>query len=373
MSSLLDRHLRVPKYLQLAEALRQQIASGELLPGDQLPSYVQMRQRHGATQNTVDKVFALLEQDGLITRERSRGTFVRFPEAEVVVSSGIIGISSMGFLVDGNSSYWTEILRGMRDAATRAGRQLLLLDHNAAAGWDKADGVVVCDWGAGEIINRLAPRQPAVSILVDVPSMPSVMPDDFSGGRLATEHLLSLGHRRIGVLHGGDRTVMPLRLAGYRQALQAAGVTPEENWQRHLSGPYKGTAEFTTAAHRAMERWLTDGGWKKTGCTALFCQNDSVAVGAIEALRAAGLEVPRDVSVVGYDGTDLSRLTNPPLTTIDLPLYDIGAQGVELLLLRLQDQGEVPAEHRMLPVHLIERASTAPPRTKPARAAKTPK
>ena len=93
MSSLLDRHLRVPKYLQLAEALRQQIAAGELKPGDQLPSYVQMRQQHGATQNTVDKVFALLEQDGLILRERSRGTFVRSPaEAAPVVRNGIIGV-----------------------------------------------------------------------------------------------------------------------------------------------------------------------------------------------------------------------------------------------------------------------------------------
>ena len=266
----------------------------------------------------------------------------------------------MGFLVDGNSTYWSEILRGMRDAASRAGVQLLLLDVNSEAGWDKTDGTVVCDWGAGIITNKLSPAQPAVSIIVDVPGMPSVLPDDFSGGRAATEHLLKLGHRRIGVLHGGDRTVMPQRIAGYQRALETAGIQADEKWQRKLSGRYRNSSDFTVTGARTMSQWLQDD-WKATGCTALLCQNDAVAVGAIEALQEAGIAVPRDVSVVGYDGTDLSRLSRPALTSVDVPLYDIGAQGVEMLMTRIV--GEALEEHRVLPVHLIERESTAPPQS----------
>jgi DNA-binding LacI/PurR family transcriptional regulator len=316
-----------------------------------------MRQMHGATQNTVDKVFALLEQDGLIIRERSRGTFVRVQsEPEANIMTGIIGLSSKGFLTDGNSAYWTELLRGLRDEASRAGLQLLLLDHNSNDGWDKVDGLVVCDWGARETGSRLAPSQPTVSIMVDVPTIPSVVADDFCSGRTAAEHLLTLGHRRIGVLHNNDRSVMPLRLSGYRNALLAAGITPEGGWQRVLTGQFKESSEFVRSGADTMSAWLRDG-WKESGCTAIICQNDAVAMGAIRAIREAGMDVPNDISVIGHDGTDLSLICDPPLTTIILPLYDIGVQGIEIMQRRLRGE-DVSSEHRVLPVTLVQRDST---------------
>lgn len=272
-------------------------------------------------------------------------------------ASGIIGLSSVGFIADSNSAYWTEILRGLRDAAGRAGVRLMLLDENSANGWDKVDGLITCAWGATETGARLGPSQPVVSILVDVPTVPSVVVDDFSGGKLAADHLISLGHRRIGVLRGTDESVMPKRMAGYHQALREAGITFEKSWERMLTGLYRAAPEFTRAGAEAMTLWLQEG-WKQSGCTALICQNDGVAMGAITALRRVGQSVPADVSVVGYDGTDLCEVCMPPLTTIKLPLYEIGASGIELVL-RLQE-GPVSSDHLVLPVQLVVRESTAP-------------
>lgn len=364
MSSLYHRHLRVPKYLQLAEALRSQVTSGALKPGDRLPSFVQMRQRFGATQNTVEKVFGLLEREGLIVREPSRGTFVAPPNRTkngTRTRTGIVGVAGKGFRFESNLAYWADLLRGMRSAAERADVQILLLDHESNRGWEKADGVLVCDWTAREIFGRLAPQQPCVSLLVDVPGRASVVADDWSGGYVATRHLLELGHRKIAYLHGGDSHLVPRRLAGYQQALAEAGITPDGRWTKLMLGSYRDNAEFSMRGRESTANWLRDG-WKATGCTALLAHNDATAFGAIEAFENAGLKVPLDISVMGFDGGEVARRSFPPLSTVEVPLGEIGAQGMELLLRQIADD-QVTQEHLVLPVRVNAQGTTAPPQS----------
>ena len=115
--------------------------------------------------------------------------------------------------------------------------------------------------------------------------------------------------------------------------------------------------QIVTAAREAMQQWIDDS-WKETGCTALLCHNDETALGAIQALQAAAINVPHDVSVVGFDGTNFCELTTPKLSSVKVPLREIGATAVELLLQQIEAD-TVRDDHKVLPMALQQRESSA--------------
>jgi DNA-binding LacI/PurR family transcriptional regulator len=354
----------LPKYLQLTHSWRSQIMTGVLRPGDRLPSFARLREEFGATQATVEKAFTILEREGLITREASKGIFVAERTGAVTDKKSkakkkhhkTIGVSGYGFEFDCYAAYWVELLRGIRQAARRVGMQVLLLDHRCSQGWEKADGVLVCDWTAHDILDHIAPHQPRVSVMVDLPGMASVAPDDTMGGRIATEYLLERGHTKIAYLHGMDVHVLPQRLDGYRNALADAGIIPDGRWTRVLKGFHRNNQEFQKSAGDAMMAWF-EKDWERFGFTALLCHNDATAIGAVEALEKRGLRVPDDVSVIGYDGVEEFVSMGRQLTTVKLPLAQIGAQAVEVLLRQIEAD-EVSNEHHVLPVTIKKGRTT---------------
>jgi len=112
-----------------------------------------------------------------------------------------------------------------------------------------------------------------------------------------------------------------------------------------------------------MSAWLRDesaNGWQKINCTALLCHNDETTMGALQALREAGLRVPDDVSVVGFDGLEIGEYSHPRLTTVEMPLREIGAAAVAMLLRQIEAD-EVTEEHQILSTQLRVRESTAAP------------
>ncbi|MEA2622953.1 MAG: hypothetical protein QOH61_1863 [Chloroflexota bacterium] len=179
---------------------------------------------------------------------------------------------------------------------------------------------------------------------------PSVDVDNVAGARLAVEHLLGLGHRRIACITNAPLvyTAASERLAGYTQALQLAGIAVD----RILIAEGGFDAP---SGHRAMSTIL-----ERTEIDAAFVASDVVALGALAALREAGYTVPADVSVVGFDDIPLSAYLDPPLTTVRLPAREIGLT-VGLALLE-KIAGRLVADRTLLPTHLIVRASTGPPR-----------
>jgi LacI family repressor for deo operon, udp, cdd, tsx, nupC, and nupG len=145
---------------------------------------------------------------------------------------------------------------------------------------------------------------------------------NYQGARQATQHLLELGHRRIAHITGPIQMYASQeRRHGYTAALQEAGVTPEDSWV-------------------ARGDWSTSGGYQATlqlldrnfGLTALFVQNDRMAMGALQALREHKLRVPQDVAVVGFDNIPSTPYFDPPLTTIHQPNYELGRTGARLLI-----------------------------------------
>jgi LacI family transcriptional regulator len=182
---------------------------------------------------------------------------------------------------------------------------------------------------------------------------PTVASQNFEGAVMVTEHLLELGHRRIAFIGGrADLESARQREAGFRAAMEAAGVAVDPALV--TCGEFRHGA--TVAAARGLLA-LDD------RPTAIFAANDLSAIDTIEEARAHGLDVPRELSIVGYDNVPDSALCSPPLTTVDQSLQSLGAEAARLLidLIEHPESATGPAPHIALPGRLLVRASSAPP------------
>lgn len=222
----------------------------------------------------------------------------------------------------------------------------------------KADGLLIisipplCDT---EVADLGRAEIPIVMIDADHPRLTNlcrVVVDDVAGGRLATRHLIGLGHRRIGFL--GDMADNPFhltstqdRLRGYRDALQAAGLCSRE--QDVVEG------EHSRADARRLARDMLSPPERPS---AIVAASDTQAAGILEAARDLGLRVPEQLSVVGYDDIELADVVG--LTTVRQPLFRSGQRGMQLLLDALRGHPH-PPEREVLPVELVRRNTTAPP------------
>jgi LacI family xylobiose transport system transcriptional regulator len=190
---------------------------------------------------------------------------------------------------------------------------------------------------------------PAGSPAPDVPSIGSA---DWKGGYLATQHLIDLGHRRIGIIAGPDRMMAATaRLSGYRAALDSARLGVDQELIRpgefhHRDGYREGRA-LLSAPDRP---------------TAIFASSDMHALGVYEAARSLGVAIPADLSVVGYDDLLIAQWAGPPLTTIRVPLAEMAQQAVRLVT-RLRKEPELAFSRVEIETSLVVRESTAPPRS----------
>lgn len=193
-----------------------------------------------------------------------------------------------------------------------------------------------------------------------VPGYDVVEADNVSGGRLATEHLLRLGHRRIACLAGpaGHRHAQA-RLQGFREAVAAWRTARGLGGSGAVSEPYVAHGGFDYASGATIgARWCTLPAAERP--TGIVCGNDAMAIGALSAIARAGLRVPLDVSITGYDDLPQAVYAIPPLTTVAQPAGAIAAAAVERLLSRIEhpEKALLPV-HTVLPVRLIVRESTA--------------
>ena len=175
--------------------------------------------------------------------------------------------------------------------------------------------------------------------------------DDLQGARLAVEHLLSLGHRRIGYLGVNNRPISnQRRLAGYQTALKQAGVEPDSALIVHPN------ADYTKRGYEGLGLFLA------AQATAIFCYNDLTAIGLLMACRKQGLLVPDHLSVVGFDNIEFSAYVIPPLTTISQPRLELGQIAMQMTLDLLKGQ---KVQDQVLSCKLAIRESTSIPYYRP--------
>jgi LacI family transcriptional regulator len=172
--------------------------------------------------------------------------------------------------------------------------------------------------------------------------------DDVLGTTLATQHLLSLGHTRIAHLAGPSNASSAAdRRAGYRKALERAGILPSPEMEPE-------TDYLEGGGHRAMSMLLE----LRDVPTGVVCVSDRVAVGALDAIAERGLRVPQDVSVVGFNDLPVASYVHPKLTTIRVPFTKIGEMAAQLLIRQIAERAKPVPERVLFPPELIVRASS---------------
>lgn len=254
-----------------------------------------------------------------------------------------------------NINYAT-IAQGAEERAAMAGYTLVLVSGSAterlADLHGRIDGLLV-GMATSETprLGDFGGRLPALLVNRREPcGIPSVTVDDEAGARLATEHLVTLGHRRIGHIAGPQNAdTARRRLAGFQAALEAAGIEPDPQLIAETSFDEAG-------GHLAATRLLR----MEPRPTALFVANVRAAIGALAAANHLGLNVPGDISLVGFHDAPFASYLNPPLTTVRMPLREMGQQAVDHLL-TLLDGGEVEDAMVATPPELVVRSSTAVP------------
>lgn len=188
----------------------------------------------------------------------------------------------------------------------------------------------------------------------------SVRVDNGLGAKLAIEHLLALGHRRIAFVSGPITSANRRdRLEGYRTTLRAAGLKPESHFEWTENATAGEKEEIATEIGRAAAVALLR---RPEPPTAFFAVNDMTAVGVYAGCREVGLSIPRDISVVGFDDIHLCRIMNPPLTTVRQPLETLMPSAVDLLLTRMERPKAGPREHLTVLPQMMLRESTGPAR-----------
>jgi DNA-binding LacI/PurR family transcriptional regulator len=258
-----------------------------------------------------------------------------------------------------------EQLRGVENTLAESDYDLVLYNVETPAKRDayfhdlprgeRADGALIISLSPrDDDVDRLAHSSvPIVLVDADHPALKSlnrVITDNVAGGRAATQHLIDLGHTRIGYISDPIETPFNFtssrdRLQGYRQALQAAGIPFRSNY--HRQGEH-GRYEARRLAHEMLQ--LPD------RPTAIFAASDTQALGVLEAAQDCGLQVPEDLSVIGYDDIEISEYIG--LTTVRQLLYESGKRGVELLLEVLDAPSTKPI-CEVSPTELVVRRTTA--------------
>jgi LacI family transcriptional regulator len=268
------------------------------------------------------------------------------------------------------SSYFTQLIKGIDAAVTSIGYDLMLYTtharrerearHAAELARGPVDGlIIVLAVDIRSYVDRLHDQHVPFVLLdhdSDVPGTTFITAANRRGAHDAVDHLTRLGHRRIGLITGTPGTSSAReRLAGYRDALQDAGI--EHDPALVVTGDFLEDRGFA-ATKELLQLPVPP--------TAIFTSADTAGFGALRALREAGLRVPQDISIVGFDDIPESSLVTPPLTTVRQPLKEMGATAVRLLRNLMDDPAMTPRRTE-LATELIIRDSTAPLRVSGAR------
>jgi LacI family transcriptional regulator len=272
--------------------------------------------------------------------------------------------NTIGLIVpDGRNPFFAEVAQGIEEVSLEHEYSLILCDsgndlgkvliHTKNLSAKRVDGIIFTTSGDDfEDINSLIDENIAV-LVIDLDASPivadAVLFDNFKGGRLATQHLLELGHRRIACITGPSRQSLRRdREKGYSSALSDAGIPEDKSLVR------EGDFQPSSGYYHALDLLNSP-----DPPSAIFACNDLMAMGALRAAREVGLEVPAQLSIIGFDDIYLSAFTTPTLSTIRLPKREMGRLAGQILLRRIQDHTRA-VEQTIVDLELIVRESTAP-------------
>ena len=263
--------------------------------------------------------------------------------------------------------FFTAVMRGIRTAAKAKGYSVLIEETQlntmtadeigAMLVSKQTDGIILLasmsPFGTEILSAKSQRRIPIVigceTVSPELVEFPSVHIDNIAAAKEATNYLVSQGHERIGMICGQVSSLLTKdREYGYRAAMKQAGLPIAEGWvvegQLTIAGARKATRELINNNRRP---------------TAIFCANDEMAIGCLHEAKSAGLRVPDDISVIGFDDIRYAEVTDPPLTTISQPAEEIGERVMYRLCRRIDDGKHENSEAEIVPHKLVIRQSVA--------------
>ncbi len=357
-----DRKVKVPLYMQVYESLLGRIKDGTYPAAALLPSERELSVIFSVDRLTVRRALEMLAGEGLVEKKAGLGTWVKEPPPG---PGSVGGVRTIVFALPESVSRIDRITEPCISALFfgiehELAQNEFQLTYTTLGEDQELSGLLRGDQVAGIMfVSQMPPRvlkearregMAAVVVNHYDPYFPSILPDRETGSFQAVTHLVDLGHRRIAFISG-----IPSYLSsranydGYRRALMEA----ELDWKDQ---PFAQGDWTFDGGYRAMTAILESEG---PAPTALFAANDMSALGAIEAVREAGLEVPGDMSVVGFDDVEQCRQVSPRLTTVRMDT-DLMARAACQKLLYTIDSGQVHSVKIIVPAPLIVRESTAP-------------
>ena len=339
------------------------------------PTIRDVAARAGVSHQTVSRVINGHGSVSEDTRERVRAAIEQLGYVPSPIARGLISdrTHSLGLVTSEISDhFFAEVAAGAEVEARRHGYYLMIASVEESAPGDehaylrlmlerRVEGLIIASpsppLSADHVLPGLTERVPIVALAAshDLSGVTVVDVDNERGGFDATTLLLERGHRRIATITGpGEWPSAAYRLDGYFNALHQAGVEPDASLVEHCED--WGLAAGQEGVRRLLERGAR--------FTAIFAQSDLIAIGAIQMLRAHGLGVPDDVSVVGYDDIPMAAFVDPALTTVNQPMREVGelAAGILLDVLGGDGAAEQPPGVHLLPARVVVRESVGPPR-----------
>ncbi len=369
-----DHGSAVPLHVQLQRQLRSRIVSGQWKPGTRLPSENRMQQELNISRNTARQALRELENERLIERIPGRGTFVAVElpqerreclvaivishfETELTLLSGAEQVARDNdclFVFNNHHGNYHEERRILGQLSQQSVSGVLL--------WSSAPASAAVP----PLVDQGISLPPLVLLDRDAPGLASdfVTSDNVDGAGMAVQHLQQLGHRRIVCLSHDASHLAPVaeRIQGYQAAMEAAGMAEfAATWELPTGGELS-RAETLKLSHgsdsvtmRLLRRWLED-----ERPQAIFAINDYLAMLALSAARFLRLQVPGDLSIVGFDNIDYGVAFSTPLTTVAQDYEAMGRRAMEMLLERMEGLTAPPRTVRV-PVTLQVRATTGKP------------
>ncbi len=304
--------------------------------------------KEGISDETRQRVQAIIEQLGYRPSHIARGL--------VTARTGTIGL----VVPDNTNPFFSELARGVEEIAYTEGYNVFLCNTEEdnerelavlqSLEEKRVDGIILCSSRLDEcdLASALDPQTAVVLVnrLIDRHPSGAVTIADADGAALVTRHLIRRGHRAIGLLAGPPRSYCGRRRAeGFRHALIEAGIEPRADYEQ----PCMATVDAGCKA--ALDLLST-----RPEITALFCFNDLVAIGALQACSQLGRAVPQDIAIAGFDDIPTASLVTPALTTCRVPMGTMGSRAMRLLLARIAGCGSDCQNVEIQP-ELVVRAS----------------
>lgn len=349
------------------------IVGGDLKEGDPLPSIRALADQLDISLHTVRHAYQHLETDGLVkTRHGRRTQVIAFDIADLLQPAGDVRTYSIGVILPALDPFAVSILEGIEHTAQASHYSLsLCVSHQdpMLASRDigrlitkNIDGLIIVSHESFVLMQsegKITRLSGLPYVLVEMPNPEgfSVKMDRESGGYQATKHLLDLGHQQIGLItYTYDIPQLITLHQGHQRALEEAGLPLKPNLTSRVLG-----FDFAAGAQGMKNLLKVD-----PLPTAVMAITDSMALGAMQVLRGKGLHIPEDMSVVGFYNAPFAEMVDPPLTTVEAPLFELGQAATKTLTM-LIDGSALPPREVLLPTSLIVRQSSGQPKLVPPR------